>query len=536
MELSLNTFSENKNKNNLENKKEFKIKRSDGYYTISIIKDKDDIIFNCKKDDDLFPNYQIKLNYNEILILNEKFKSCKSNDEIYNLLIDSFEKNEIRLRQTIRNEIITLLIKSENIEINLMQTNINKDYIINKLCKSYNTFIVEIYKLQEENEELKEHNNLFMNDFNNLIKDVQYIKKENENLKNEVEGLKSFHNNQINEKDDFFTDPYKLEFGHYLTDDSYINNVLDNTFTIFKSMNNHIYLVYSTEEKNIQCLDINTKKNIKTIINPHSNNFITNIRYYYDKKNNRDLIISVSKDNNNVKIWDVKNWNCILDLKNIYNSGCLKSACIMDDLNNNYIIVSNDEEFNLIQIYDFNNIKIKEIQKSEDITYFIDTYYDIKESTYYIISGNRNVVKSFNFKENNLYKKYNEQNSKTGHLSIIIYSNNDIVKLIESDTEGYIRIWDFHEALLLNKFSVCQDIKLNGICLWNEKYLFVACNDNTIKLIILSNGDIIKKLKGHEDKVCSIKKIIHPQYGECLISQGYKKDQIKIWVYKNKEN
>ena len=211
--------------------------------------------------------------------------------------------------------------------------------------------------------------------------------------------------------------------------------------------------------------------------------------------------------------------------------------------NNNYIIISNDEEFNLIMVYDFNGVKIKEIPKSEDITYFIDIFYDKTESISYIISGNRNSVKSFNFKENKLYKKYNEHNSKSDHLSIIIYSNNsynlnnnDIIKLIESDTEGYIRIWDFHDCLLINKINASQDMRLNGICLWNEKYLFAACNDGTIKLIMLKNGNIIKKLKGHENKVCSIKKIIHPQYGECLISQGYKKDQIKIWIYKNKNN
>ena len=44
---------------------------------------------------------------------------------------------------------------------------------------------------------------------------------------------------------------------------------------------------------------------------------------------------------------------------------------------------------------------------------------------------------------------------------------------------------------------------------------------------------MIKEFKGHVDMVCTVKKIIHPEYGECLISQGYKLDQIKLWINKN---
>ena len=62
--------------------------------------------------------------------------------------------------------------------------------------------------------------------------------------------------------------------------------------------------------------------------------------------------------------------------------------------------------------------------------------------------------------------------------------------------------------------------------------MFVGCSDNNIKLIDLSNESIIKSLQGHNDVVLTIKKIIHPQYGEVLISQGTGDDQIKIWAYK----
>ena len=59
--------------------------------------------------------------------------------------------------------------------------------------------------------------------------------------------------------------------------------------------------------------------------------------------------------------------------------------------------------------------------------------------------------------------------------------------------------------------------------------MFVGCGDNTIKLVDLKKGIIIKNLKENKDCVLTIKKIVHPLYGECLISQGAKDDQIKMW-------
>ena len=100
--------------------------------------------------------------------------------------------------------------------------------------------------------------------------------------------------------------------------------------------------------------------------------------------------------------------------------------------------------------------------------------------------------------------------------------------MIESSYEGHIRIWDFHSAELIKKIYVSQ-YQLNGICLWNNKYLFVGCHDKNLKLINLDSEEIINIL-GHKNYVLAIKKIIHPKYGECLISQGSLDDQIKLWT------
>ena len=130
-----------------------------------------------------------------------------------------------------------------------------------------------------------------------------------------------------------------------------------------------------------------------------------------------------------------------------------------------------------------------------------------------------------------LYHKYND-NGKGYHFSIKINNSEPFIKLIESCEDGNIRIWNFHSGKLLNKIKIIDD-NLNGICLWNNNYLFIGCDDETIKLIDLKNEIIITELIGHNKPVLTIKTIIHPKIGECLISQGYEDDQIKIWILKS---
>ena len=110
-------------------------------------------------------------------------------------------------------------------------------------------------------------------------------------------------------------------------------------------------------------------------------------------------------------------------------------------------------------------------------------------------------------------------------------NSENIVKLVVSCGDRYIRIWDFHKGILLKKIF-CNDY-LNCICLWDNEYAFVGCDKKIIKLVNLKTGEIIKDLIGHNNYVLDIQKVIHPKYGQCLISQGDEDDQIKLWIIKD---
>ena len=320
-----------------------------------------------------------------------------------------------------------------------------------------------------------------------------------------------------------------------LSKDSYSKFWLDNTFSAFKSINNILYLIYAKRNNSIICYNLINNKIINEIKNAHYKSII-NFRHYLDKNNYRDLILTISAEDNNIKIWNINNWECLFNIKKIYNSGYIYSACILNYNNEKYIIASNCnysiDKYKPIKILDKNGNILKEIKDSKDNTFFINKYYNNKLYNYYIITGNSNHVKSYDFKKGQLYHKYYEIDSNSlnnDHFSIIIIDKEEIIKMIESSCDGNIRIWNFHSGELLNKIKVSERW-LKGICLWNDEQLFVGSTDEKIIFIDFKKVLVIKNFNCGKDIALTIKKINHPKYGECLITQGLK--EIKLWINK----
>lgn len=334
---------------------------------------------------------------------------------------------------------------------------------------------------------------------------------------------------QNNNKNENKTTPKNIALLNNIVEDSFAYVILNNTFTVFKSIEQIIYLIYCSTSKSIICYNLENNQKINEIKN-HHDEYITNFIHYLDIKNKRDLIMTISLDDNNIRVWDVKNWESILNLKQVNNAGYLYSACFLYDKNQLYIVTSNFNLLNtpeVMRIYDFNSKKIDEIHESNDITYVVENYFDRNLSKNYIITCNLGFVKSYDFDNRQLYHKYTDKDNGT-HLSVLVNDSDKIVKLIESCFDGNISIWNFHSGHLINKIKISK--WLTGICLWDNDNIFVGCYDKTIKLIDLKNKIIVKSLKGHNDWVLTIKTINHSKYGKCLISQGRRKDQIKMWI------
>ena len=321
----------------------------------------------------------------------------------------------------------------------------------------------------------------------------------------------------------------------YITDialDAY-GSSYDNTFLIFKSIQNIYHLIYSTLKKSIISYDLTNQDKfqiLSEIKNAHKD-YIDNFRYSYDSKNKRDLVLSLSSGDNNIKIWNLKNWECIFDINDIYKFGSILSACFLldENLDYNYIIACNFfmNNINIVDIYGKSD-KNKVIESNTSTKIFIDTYYDIKQSKYYIITGNNWNVNSYEFNEGSLYHTYELINS-TNHKSISIYpdNKNNIIKIFFQCKEGFILIFNFHSGELINKI-ICTNNNLIGICLWDENYIFTGGKNKILYLIDIKKGKIIKAYQGHKQWICSLKIIDHEKLGRLLVTHGLD-NKIKLW-------
>ena len=317
-----------------------------------------------------------------------------------------------------------------------------------------------------------------------------------------------------------------------ITNENYMHYEEDNSFIIFQSIDDILTLIYSNKKMSIISFNLIDSKKIIEIKKAHKLN-ISNFRHYLDEKNKRDLIISISGGDNNIKLWDINKVLCLFNFANINQNGRLYSACFLNDDNHNYIVTSNSHLFGteLIKVFDFNGNKIKEINDSNINVFTIDTFYDKKLSTNFILASNIGYIYTFDYNKNKYYNKFCDDYLNIFIFYIIFIDNDEKIKLISSTVYGNVKIWDFHSGQLLKKIKVIKGC-LRGICLWNNDYLYVGCQDTTIKLINLNNGKIIQNLEGHFKEVSSIKKIFHPKLGECLISQGIGGDYLKLWYAK----
>ena len=211
---------------------------------------------------------------------------------------------------------------------------------------------------------------------------ISNITSSGNNKKDEIKKLKNKNNDEDN------SNPKDIIFLKNIVNDSYPHLWYIDQFTVFKSINNILCLIYANKNKSIISYNIIENKKLNEIKNAHQK-YINKFRYYLDNINKRDLIISISSDDNNLKLWhiSINNTELILNINNIYNFGYLESACFLINNNESYIITCNISNQESIKVFDFKGNKIKEINDSKDISYFIDIYCDNNLFKNYIITG-----------------------------------------------------------------------------------------------------------------------------------------------------
>jgi len=352
-----------------------------------------------------------------------------------------------------------------------------------------------------------------------------------------------------------------------------IIQVKNNNFIVFKSINGLVLIAFlDVEHSSIVAYNLIDNKKIFEIKNDNVIN-MNDLKHFLDKKNKRDLVALIIMASNFIKVWNLNNLECILNIdfrnmnptprNNFYNHmpehRILNSICFINNENNIHIIASSVRmpQTQLIHIYNLRGEKIKEINNKKVQNYFVDTFYDDKFSKNYLIISTNADIRAIDYNDTKNMKHYtpvNEEPIKVTtiknieinrklHLDdnhvirdvryaegphyILVKKCGNITKLFAGMKENTVKIWNFHSAQLLSEINISKST-IKGLSLWDEENLLVGTGSG-LKLVDLNKNKLAKSYVDIANiarmDICTI-----PKYGKCLVTSSYQ--VMNLWINK----
>ena len=325
---------------------------------------------------------------------------------------------------------------------------------------------------------------------------------------------------------EFNTLPQDLKYKQTLTTNCLKSYTIDCIFDTYLAFDGNCYLAssvlsnYNIEIRNLQTNTLTTELKGLT-----SQLYI--IRHYPQHTTNTDFLLSTSTSKS-VTVWNLNTYAQCLNISNCHVGSYMYSALLLFDSynNKNYVVTSSPNDY--IKIWDFEKgTFIRDCGTKKDYTYFINTWKH--DNQYYIINANADNIKIYGSgKTNDLYGEYTGK-QRTWHMCAFVERIKNIETLFESDGNGYVRLWNLENNTLM-KTIYCASCSLRGLCLWNSQYIIAASSDKSFKVIDFVNEKCVTSKSGqHANSLCSVRKIIHPKFGETLLT-GSIDGSIKLWT------
>ena len=190
----------------------FEIKQNKEKFTLTIIKQEDQIILSISKQDKLpYKKYIKKMHLKEIKEIHKLFSIINSSDEFIDYIKASIENKKITIKednnskQLFLNINVEYLFKSEIIEIPLLEKETNLNEFSEEIFKEISLIKDNIKKLEEKiiknNEESSKQNKEIINlkdDNKKLKENFSILKEENLKLKDELKALTAIIEKQNN--------------------------------------------------------------------------------------------------------------------------------------------------------------------------------------------------------------------------------------------------------------------------------------------------------------------------------------------------
>ena len=312
-----------------------------------------------------------------------------------------------------------------------------------------------------------------------------------------------------------------------------INDIFDIYYDL--NDNNELYLIYPSDNFSIKITRLKDNQLIRNL-DGHTGK-ITLIRCFYNYISKKNYLISSGKKSE-VKIWDLSdNHKLLFSLKINYSENtCIYSCALFFSENKgNYLITSSNENRreDYTKIFDFNT---KQLIANLETTNQIEIFYVLlweNGPINYLIESSIGCILIHNLETKKLFKILRATNKSTQNSLCLIKNpeNNKVDLLCATTIHGSLDFWDLGSFTL--KFSIkYKSSYFYDIINWYDKYVIVAEKFNSSIIIIdITQKKVITVIKNKNNSyVISLKKIIHPIFGQSLLSSDLDKNII-LWTH-----
>ena len=365
---------------------------------------------------------------------------------------------------------------------------------------------------------------------------------------------------------------YKTSFGSIIYNSRpnlrFKENIVNNFKFVYWNFDNYdiyykyenkfeLFLVYGCNI-NINIVRIEDKKLFKSL--KGHKDIVINVKHFYNKNDNNNYLLATDYSKK-VYIWDLNKYIQIYKFDTGYSTDIL---CFIILFYKNYIITATEgTNYNdYTKIYSFIDktliMKIIQTSKYETVYLLIWEY----KNKYYLIELCYKNIFIYDLSNGKLYKELVKNKNSYFYSGFISYDNK---YLYTCTNEGDIIIFNLYDSTLVYNINI-KDLQFLKITLWSSVIKKKKGTDKRkkeekiINYILLSNKthdgficiDISfdRELKedckqydtnfkyyincfyGKGTTIKCIKKIIHPIYGESLLSSGNDKN-IDLWINNN---
>ena len=254
---------------------------------------------------------------------------------------------------------------------------------------------------------------------------------------------------------------------------------------------------------------------------------ITTVRYFKDPITKMEYLISSDKKYK-VIVWEIsQKYEKIFEIQLIYKTFIYSCLLIFDEKKIWAVVSSIDSNNITIVINIYNKKEIIKIKDSQNLeSYFLaywhnDEILEINQKHNIIQCGKKKIL-IIEFPKNNIYFSFESDEKYPNNLGAIVFKNNNRDILAVSASYGLVQILDLATKIIVKKI-IFDNAHLYSFVKWNDRYLLLNdCRQRKIIVFDMKNDYEIKSKvlcpEMYFDRF--IKKIVHPIYGESILSIG----------------